>query len=197
MIKPMSALAAVLLMIASSTGFAQTTWNFDKAHTSIGFSVTHLVITQVEGRFKEFGGSVTAQGDSFDNSVIEFWAEIASIDTDNETRDSHLLKDDFFNAEKYPRMTFKGKSMRKVSEKKYELTGDLTIRDVTKTVTFDVDYAGTVKDPWGNTRAGFKLNGELDRFDYNLKWNVLTEAGGAVAGRVVTLIINIELVKAA
>ena len=187
--------ALALVVAAAPTLFAQTNWKFDKSHTSIGFSVTHLLITDVEGRFKSFDGSIATKGDDFEHASVEFWADIASIDTDNEKRDSHLKSDDFFNAEKYPKMTFKGKSMKKSGKNTYKLTGDLTIRDVTKTVVLDVVHKGTTKDPWGNTKAGFRISGEVNRFDYNLKWNTLTEAGGAVVGKTVTLVINMQLVK--
>lgn len=174
---------------------AQTTWTFDKAHTTIGFEVTHLVITTVDGKFKEFDGSVTTKGDSFDGAQIEFTADVASIDTENEKRDAHLKSDDFFNAEKYPKLVFKSTSMKKTGKNKYKLTGDLTIRDKTKRVNLDVTYNGTTKDPWGNTKAGFKLRGTVNRFDYDLKWNTMTEAGGAVVGKDVDFNINIQLVK--
>lgn len=174
---------------------AQTTWTFDKSHTTIGFEVTHLVITTVDGKFKEFDGTVTTKGDAFDGATIEFTADAASIDTENEKRDEHLKSDDFFNAEKYPKLTFKSTSMKKTGKNKYKLTGDLTIRDKTKRVTLDVIYNGTTKDPWGNTKAGFKLRGKINRFDYDLKWNTMTEAGGAVVGKQVDFNINIQLVK--
>jgi polyisoprenoid-binding protein YceI len=187
----------LLFFAAMPSLFAQTTWNFDKSHTSIGFSVTHLLITDVEGRFNDFGGSIVTNGDGFENARVDFSANVASIDTDNEKRDNHLRSDDFFNAQKYPKLKFEGKSMKKVGENAYKLTGDLTIRDVTKTVTLDVAFKGMVKDPWGNTKAGFRITGEVNRFDYNLKWNTLTEAGGAVVGKTVSLIINVQLVKSA
>jgi polyisoprenoid-binding protein YceI len=110
-------------------------------------------------------------------------------------RDNHLKGDDFFNAGKYPKMTFKGTGLKKVSGNKYTLSGELTIRDVTKPITLDVTYFGTTNDPWGNTKAGFKIKGKINRFDYNLKWNTLTEAGGAVVGEEVEIVCNLELAK--
>lgn len=196
----MKRITAILTLVLFAAMFnvssAQTTWNFDKSHTSIGFNVTHLLITTVEGRFKEFNGTIVTKGDSFENAEVDFWADVASIDTDNEKRDAHLKSDDFFNAEKYPKLIFKGKSMKKTGENRYKLTGDLTIRDVTKSVTLDVQYKGMTKDPWGNTKAGFRISGELNRFDYNLKWNTVTEAGGAVVSKEVELVVNVQLVKA-
>lgn len=171
------------------------TWTIDKAHSKVQFTVTHLVISEVTGHFKSYDGNITATKDDFSDAKIDFTVDIKSINTDNEQRDNHLKSDDFFNAEKFPQMTFKGKSMKSVGNNKYKLTGDLTIRDVTKEVTLDVVHNGTVKDPWGNTKAGFKITGALNRFDYNLKWNTLTELGGAVVGRTVNIVIDLQLQK--
>lgn len=192
--KTLKIIAAILILSVSFT-FAQTTWNFDKSHSKIGFSVTHLVITDVEGNFKEFEGTITTSSDDFENAKIEFSVEISSINTDNEKRDGHLKSDDFFNAEKFPQLKFKSKSFKKIDEKNYKLIGDLTIRDVTKEVELDVKYNGTVNDPWGNTKSGFSLRGEVNRFDYNLKWDKTIETGGFVVGEEVTILANLQLVK--
>lgn len=184
-----------LLVFAASSLIAQTNWSVDKSHSKVGFSVSHMVITDVEGYFKDYDAKVTTNGDDFSTANIDFTVNTASIFTDNEGRDKHLRSDDFFNAEKFPKMTFKGKSMKKVSDNKYKLVGDLTIRDVTKQVELDVKYNGMVKDPWGNTKAGFKVTGEINRFDYNLKWNTAIETGALVVGREVELIIDLQLVK--
>ncbi len=185
----------LILLLVSTVIAAQTKWKFDKAHTTIGFSVTHLVITEVEGKFKKFGGKIITPGDDFENAQVEFWADVNSISTENKKRDKHLKSDDFFNAEKFPKLTFKSKSFKKVGEKKYKLVGDLTIRDKTKEVELDVTHNGTIKDPLGNTRAGFKIEGEINRFDFGLKWNKLMELGGAVVGKTVRIKINTELKK--
>mgnify|MGYP000563172083 CR=1 FL=1 len=184
-----------LLVFAASSLIAQTNWSVDKSHSKVGFSVSHLVITDVDGFFKDYDAKITTNGDDFSTANIEFTVNTASIFTDNENRDKHLRSDDFFNSEKFPKMTFKGKSMRKVSDNKYKLVGDLTIRDVTKQVELDVKYNGMVKDPWGNTKAGFKVTGEINRFDYNLRWNNTIETGALVVGREVELIIDLQLVK--
>lgn len=188
-------LVTILLLLTVSLTFAQTTWEVDKSHSKVGFSVTHLVITDVDGDFKEFDATITSTSDDFENTSIDFSANIASIDTDNEKRDGHLKSDDFFNAEQFPKMTFKSKSMTKVEGKNYKLVGDLTIRDITKEVELDVIYNGTVKDPWGNTKAGFSLEGEVNRFDYNLKWDAALETGGLVVGKEVTIIAKLQLIK--
>ena len=188
----------LLLTLVLATGLAlqaQSKWSFDKAHSKISFNVEHLVISEVTGQFGSFDGSVTASSEDFSDSDIEFSIDVASVDTDNDRRDGHLRSDDFFNAEKFPTITFKGKSLEKVDGNKYKLTGDLTIRDVTKEVVLDVKYGGTVKDPYGNTKAGFKITGNINRFDYNLKWNAALESGGLVVGENVEIVGNIELKK--
>lgn len=183
------------LVLAGSMALAQSNWSVDASHSKVQFSVTHLMISETTGKFKVYDGKVTATKDDFTDSNIEFNIDVNSINTDDEARDKHLKSDDFFNAEKFPKMTFKSKSFKKVSGKNYKLVGDLTIRDVTKSVTFDVVYNGTMKDPWGNTKAGFKLNGKINRTNYNLKWNAALEAGGVVVGEEVTIQCDIELAK--
>ena len=172
---------------------AQGTWKTDNTHSNVKFTATHLVVSEVEGYFKVFDGTVKTTRADFGDATIQFSADVNSINTDNEMRDKHLKSDDFFNAEKYPQMTFTSTSFKKTGANKYVLTGNLTIRDVTKKVTFDVTYGGTIKDPWGNTKAGFRAKGKINRFDYNLKWNTLTETGGAVVGKEVEVTVNLEL----
>jgi polyisoprenoid-binding protein YceI len=185
--------AALLAQVAL---FAQTKWNVDPAHSSVKFTVKHLVISEVEGSFKTFNGNMTSTKPDFVGSIIDFTVDVNSISTDNDKRDTHLKSDDFFNAEKFPKMTFKSTSFKKVSGKKYILTGNLTIRDVTKSVKFDVAYGGTAKDGQGNTKAGFKATTVINRFDYGLKWNAATEAGGLVASSDVTIDLRLELGQA-
>lgn len=186
--------AVILVLFAVLSLNAQTKWTTDKAHSKAQFTVTHLIISEVTGEFKTFDVNVQASKDDFSDAKIDFSADIASINTDNEKRDAHLKSDDFFNAEKFPKMTFKGKSMKKIDEKNYKLVGDLTIRDVTKEITLDVIYNGTIQ-AWGQTKAGFKIKGEVNRLDYNLKWNALMEAGGAVVSKTVYITIDLELQK--
>lgn len=173
---------------------AQSTWNFDKPHSKIGFSVTHLVITEVEGNFLEYDGAIKTTGNGFENADVHLNIKVASIDTDISARDKHLRSPDFFDAAKYPEIKFKSKSFVKVGDKKYKLTGDLTIKDVTKEVVLDVIHRGTVTGPMGKQRAGFKLTGEIDRFDYNLKWNKAVEAG-PIVDNIIKFMMNIELIK--
>jgi len=190
------AVFVVLLALSFTFVNAQTAWKIDRSHSNVGFAVTHLIISEVTGQFKSFDGNIEFSKDDLSDANINFSIDVASITTDNEGRDKHLKSDDFFNAEKFPKITFVGKSIKKVDGKKYKLVGDFTMRDVTKQITLDVVYNGTVKDPWGNTKAGFKISGEVNRFDYNLKWNNLMEAGGAVVSKDVAISVNLELSKA-
>ena len=187
-------LAAILVLVSISL-FSQTTWTMDKAHTKVGFSITHMVITSVEGFFKDYDAKITTKDDDFSTAGIDFTINTNSIFTDNERRDNHLRSDDFFNAEKYPQLIFKSKLIKKVGEDKYKLVGDFIIRDVTKEIELDVKLNGIIKDGFGNTRAGFKITGEVNRFDYNLKWSKTIETGGLIAGKEVELIINLEILR--
>ena len=180
-----------LLSISAQTNV----WKFDPAHSQVKFNVTHMIISKVTGNFKKFEGLVKTKGDDFGNAEIEFTIETKSINTDNERRDNHLRSDDFFNAEKYPEIKFKSKSIKKIGDNKYKMIGDLTIRDITKEVELDVKQGGTITDGQGNVRTGFEITGIINRFDYNLKWNALLEAGGAIVGSDVELICNVELIK--
>lgn len=183
-----------LLAIATTLGATAQTWSVDNAHSGVKFSVSHLVISEVEGQFKKFDGTIKASKEDFTDAQIEFTIDVNSINTDNEGRDKHLKSDDFFNAEKFPNITFKGGTLKKVNAGKYILQGQLTIRDVTKNVSFDVVYNGTVKDPYGNTKAGFKIVGIVDRLAFGLKWNTMADAG-PVVGKDVTFTVNLELKK--
>ncbi|RYY38989.1 MAG: polyisoprenoid-binding protein [Chitinophagaceae bacterium] len=187
---------AAAIALSTSGLFAQTTWNVDPAHSNVRFTVSHLVVSEVEGTFKKFNGSLVSSRPDLTDAKINFTVDVNSINTDNEGRDKHLKGDDFFNADNYPQMTFVGTSFRKLSGNQYELKGNLTIRNVTRPATFKVTYGGTVKDPWGNIKAGFKASGSINRFDYGLKWNTLTEAGGAVVGKDIAIDLKLEFAQA-
>lgn len=175
---------------------AQTNWNVDKSHSNVKFSVAHMVVSEVDGSFKMYNGSVKAKDDTFADAQVEFTIDVASINTDNERRDNHLKSDDFFNAEKFPQMKFVSKSFKSNGQGKFTLTGDLTIRDVTKPVTWDVSFGGTAKAGKDEVKAGFKASTTIDRLEYGLKWNRLMEAGGAVVSKEVKIMVNLELNKA-
>lgn len=183
-----------LAMLTAVVVFGQTEWNLDNSHSNIGFKVDHMVISETEGEFNKFTATVTSTSADFNGANVTFSADVNSINTDNEKRDGHLKSDDFFNAEKFPKLTFNGKLVKN-KDNSYELVGDFTMRDVTKKVKFPVEYRGTIKDPYGMTRAGFKITGKVNRTDYGLKWNSLTEAGGMVVGEDVTITCNVEIIK--
>ena len=170
-------------------------WAIDTAHTEVKFKVKHLVITTVTGSFKTFEGEVSSETEDFDGAEVNFSIDTASLDTNNGDRDNHLKSDDFFSAEQFPKMTFRNGKLSK-NGGEYSLTGELTIRDVSKKVTLDVDYNGTVLDPWGNKKAGFELSGKINRKDFGLVWNVVTEAGGMLVGEDVKLEISAQLAVA-
>lgn len=167
-------------------------WVLDKVHSNVKFSVTHLVVSEVDGMFKLFDGSMENSKADFSDAKINFTVDVNSINTDNDYRDKHLKSDDFFNAEKYPTMKFESTSFQPVGGNKYKLSGNLTIRDITKPVTFDVTYGGTI-NAMGNQRLGFKAKTTINRFDYNLKWDKTTEAGGLVVSKEVDITVNAEL----
>ena len=171
-----------------------TKWVLDQAHTNVHFSVSHLVVSDVDGSFKKFDGSVESDKPDFSDAKIVFNIDVSSINTDNEMRDKHLKSDDFFNAEKFPQIKFESISFQPTGGNKYKLSGNLTIRDVTKPIVFDVTYGGTA-NAFGGVHAGFKIKGTLNRFDYNLKWDKTTEAGGLIAGKEVDITINVDLKK--
>lgn len=171
-----------------------TKWGIDTTHTEVQFKVKHLVISTVTGFFKKFSGSVESETDDFDGAQVNFSLDANSIDTNQADRDGHLKSPDFFAAEQYPTIDFTG-SLAKVAGSEYKLDGALTIRGTTKAIVLDVEFGGTTVDPWGNTKAGFEINGKLNRKDFGLNWNALTEAGGMVVSEDVKLHINAELTK--
>ena len=188
-----SLLLAVL--IAGSSLKAQTKWVVDKAHSNVKFGVTHMVVSEVEGSFKIFDGTVENTKADFSDAKVNFTVDVNSINTDNERRDNHLKSDDFFNAAQFPQMKFVSTAFKPLGNNKYQLEGNLTIRDVTKPITFEVTYGGTLKTGQG-TKAGFKAKSTINRFDYNLKWDKATETGGMVVSKDVQLTLNIELNEA-
>ena len=194
----MKKIFSILLLYSLSLGATAQNiiWNVDPTHTGIKFSVTHLMVSELEGNFKTYSGKVESPSTDFNNGTVEFTIDVNSINTESDNRDKHLMGDEFFNSAKYPKITFKSTSFKKIDGNKYELIGDLTIRNITKKVTFDVKNNGLMKDPWGNNKAGFKANTKINRKDYDLKWSMLTEAGGMVVSDEVDITVNIELTQA-
>jgi polyisoprenoid-binding protein YceI len=179
----------------SIVSFAQQTWHLDKAHSSVRFSVTHMVVSEVDGSFKDFSAEVKAEKPDFSDLSTTFTIQVKSVNTDNENRDGHLKGPDFFDAEKYPAITFTNTSIKKISDNKYELEGDLTMRGVTKKVKWELKYNGTVKDSKGNDHAGFKATTVINRKDYGVSWNKVLDNGGMTVSDDVALTVNVELIK--
>lgn len=174
---------------------AKIKWVTDPAHSEVQFKVKHLMITTVTGYFKSFSAEVETDTDDFTTaSKIEFTADVSSITTNQEQRDTHLKSADFFDAENFGQLTYVGKKYEKDGDD-YLLHGDLTIRGVTKPVTLKVEYGGTVVDPYGQTKAGFTLAGKISRKEFHLTWNAVTEAGQIVASDDVRIHCEIQLVK--
>ena len=173
------------------------TWKIDPAHSEIQFKVKHLMITTVTGYFKTFDLEVETETDDFNTAKkIEFVADIDSIDTNNAQRDTHLKSNDFFNAEQHPQLKFVGKKYETKGDEAV-LHGDLTIRDVTKPITLKIEFGGTVVDPWGQQKAGFTVGGKINRKDFNLTWDAVTEAGHVVVSNEIKIHAEVQLIKQA
>jgi polyisoprenoid-binding protein YceI len=173
----------------------KSTWVIDPAHSEIHFKVKHLVIATVTGSFDKFEGHLETASDDFSDAEISFSADVTSINTNMPDRDTHLKSPDFFDAASHPRITFKSGTFRKLSDAEYKLSGDITIRGVTRPLSLNVEFGGIMKDPWGNVKAGFELSGKLNRKEFGLHWNAVTEAGGMVVSDEVRLLLNVELAK--
>ena len=173
----------------------KTKWGIDPTHTEVQFKIKHLVISTVTGFFKKFSGSITTESEDFDGATVNLSIETNSIETNQADRDTHLKSADFFAAEAHPTIDFKG-NLNKISGSNYKLTGPLTIRETTKVVELAVEFGGIMVDPWGNTKAGFEINGKINRKEFGLNWNALTEAGGMVVSEDVKLHINAEVARA-
>jgi polyisoprenoid-binding protein YceI len=172
-------------------------WIIDPSHTRAEFAVKHLMISTVRGQFTDINGTVDFNENDPAKSKVDVQIGVASILTRDEKRDAHLKSPDFFEVEKYPYMTFKSKRVTKIDPLHGKIVGDLTIRDVTKEVTLDVDYAGQAKTPWGTTSAGFTATATINRKDWGLNWNVALETGGVLVGDEVKINLEVEIVKQA
>ncbi|MBI2872511.1 MAG: polyisoprenoid-binding protein [Chloroflexi bacterium] len=171
-------------------------WDIDRSHTSIEFSARHMMVTRVKGRFDRWSGTVNFDEKDPTRSSVEVEVDVASINTSEPQRDAHLRSPDFFDAEKSPVMTYKSRRVERHGDR-YRVIGDLTIRDITREVPLDVEFAGLATDPYGNARAGFSATASLSRKDFGLRWNMPLEAGGWVVGDTVNISIDAELVKKA
>jgi polyisoprenoid-binding protein YceI len=172
-------------------------WSIDPMHSEVQFKVKHLVISTVSGFFKSFEGSVETDNENFEHANIDFSIDINSIDTTQPARDEHLKSAEFFDAATYPHIKFQSTSFKKIGDDDYALTGNLTIKNVTKPVTLDVEFGGSAADFYGNTKAGFEITGKINRKEFGLTWDGVTEAGSIVVGEDIKLTINAQLTKQA
>ncbi|HRC32209.1 MAG TPA: YceI family protein [Bacteroidia bacterium] len=176
---------------------SNTNWALDPSHSHVGFKVKHLMFTNVNGTIGKYNVTVESGSDDFNDAQFAFTAEVNSISTGEAARDGHLMGADFFNAEKFPQINFKSTSFKKVSEGNYELVGNLTMLDVTKPVTLAVEYAGMMKDPWGNIKTAFAISGKINRKNWGLTYNAALETGGVLIGEEVSINAEIQMVKKA
>jgi len=170
-------------------------WKIDPAHSQIQFSIRHMMISNVRGRFENFTGVVEFDEQDLKRSSVDIQIEAASVNTREAQRDGHLKSPDFFNADKYPYLTFKSKRIEKTDATHGRIVGDLTIRDVTKQVVLDVEYSGQAKSPWGTISAGFSATTKINRKDWGLTWNQALETGGVLVGDEINVSIELEIVK--
>lgn len=174
---------------------ATSKWTVDPTHSEVQFKVKHLMITNVTGNFAEFNATATTEGEDFSTAQLEFSAPIESISTNNAQRDGHLKSGDFFDAEKYPELTFKSTKIERVNDDTYNVYGDFQIKGITKEAKLNVELGGITKDPYGNTKAGLSISGKINRNDYGLTWNTALETGGVMVSEDVRLNAEIQLVK--
>ncbi len=174
---------------------ATTKWVIDPMHSEVQFKVKHLVISTVSGFFKSFEGSLETENEDFTDAKIQFSLDIDSIDTNQSQRDGHLKSGEFFDAENFPKVIFNSTSFKGKGDDEYELNGHLEIKGTIKPVTLAVEYGGTTNDFYGNTKAGFEISGKINRKDFGLTWDGITEAGSVVLGEEIKILINIQLAK--
>ncbi len=187
--KNLITLIAAIVLVAFKP--APATWSIDPAHSKLGFSITHMMVSDVEGQFKNFTATVTSVNDDFAEAVVDLTADVASVTTDNDARDKHIKGPDFFDAEKYPKMTFKSTSFKKTGDKTYKVTGNLTLRGVTKPVVLDATLRGLYTNQAKKQVAGFKITGIIKRKDFNIG---ATFPAAALSDEV-ALTSNVEIVK--
>ena len=178
-----------------SYGCPRGTWHVDPTHSSVAFEVKHMMIATVHGRFKEFEGTIEAAED-INNSRVYAKVKAASIDTNDETRDAHLRSADFLDVEKYPEITFESTHIEPLGGPEFRMTGDLTIKGVTRPVELDATVEGAELDPWGNERVGIRVRGQIDRKDFGVTWQKLLESGRFLVGDEVKLLVDVSAVKA-
>ncbi len=173
------------------------TWTLDPSHTQVGFTARHAMVTRVRGTFRDVEGTIAVDGDQPSRSRVDVTIQAASVDTRSDDRDAHLRSGDFFDTDTYPTITFSSTDVEQRSDVEYRVTGDLTIRDVTRPVTLDLTLTGAATDPFGNERVGFEGSVEVNRRDWNLTWNAALEAGGVLVSERVRLEFEVSAIRTA
>jgi polyisoprenoid-binding protein YceI len=174
---------------------ANVTWNLDPTHSEVQFKVKHLMITNVTGHFSDFSISATSDDDQFNNPSVTFIAKVESLSTHNEQRDGHLKSPEFFDVEKFPKLNFKSSSFTKTGDGQYAMKGMFNMHGVEKEVSMNVEFTGTVVDPWGQVKSGFEITGSLNRSEFGLTWNATSEDGSIVLDEVIKLALNVQMIK--
>ena len=187
--------AEAVRVVEGRTVPAPGTWTIDASHSTVGFVTRHLMVSKVRGQFSEYSADLVI-ADRPEDSRVDVTIQVASVTTNDEGRDGHLLSPDFFDAETYPTITFRTTSVEPVGDDEWKVTGDLTVRDVTKPVVLSVEFAGVSSDPWGNTRAGFSATTEIDREEFGLTWNQPLAGGGVLVGKKVKLELEVQAIQA-
>jgi polyisoprenoid-binding protein YceI len=181
--------------MTTQTQTRTSTWTLDPTHSIAEFSVKHLVVTTVKGRFRDVEATLYIDEENIANSSVTASIDVASVDTNQPDRDAHLRSDDFFNAEEYPKITFRSTRVEKTKDDNYLVHGDLTIRDVTRPVALDAEFEGEIVDPWGNRRAAFTATTQISRKEFNVRWNQALETGGAVVSDNVKITLHLEAIE--
>ena len=181
-----------MTIVEQIDGYVAGTWTLDGAHTDIGFSVRHLMVSKVRGSFNRFSGTITTAADPLESSA-ELTVELASIDTRNDERDAHLRSADFFDSDSHPMMSYRSTAIRRSGDD-FVVDGELTIKDVTAPVTLNVEWNGIGPDPWGGTRLGLSATGEINRSDFGISFNMPLDGGGVMVGERIRLVIEAEAV---
>lgn len=179
------------------TTAVKTTWSVDPTHSEVQFKVKHLIISTVTGQFRDFIATLESDGDNFEGAKATFSAKIDSISTNHDDRDGHLKSADFFDAANYPSLDFESSRFIKAVDNTYDIIGILTLKGVSKEIVLKAEFGGVMTDPYGNTKAGFEIEGKINRKDFGLNWSAITEAGGVVVSDEVRLLLNLQFVKQA
>ena len=180
-----------------ATAATKTKWAIDPSHSELTFKVKHMMITNLKGDFRKFNAEVTSIGDDFSNASVKVTVDSSSIFTNDDQRDGHLKSPDFFDVENHKEIVFEGTSFKKIDNENYKLTGNLTIKGISKETTLDVEFGGINKDPWGNAKAGFSVSGKISRKEWGLVWNAALETGGVLVSDEVKIFAEVQFVKQA